>query len=252
MSRNQIGLAISLLMLSVCWNKTLPAQVQRAPAARDSSTANASESAQKEAILASKAWENMQAEFHDWLSLQVVLTPQQSAELKAKLNAEVDTMSAAELQTFLDQWDAKLKVLLGKDAAEAREWLAQNLVVMADGYRKQFLDELGLTNISDMSAAQIEQKILQIRAKRISLQKQRSEFDASRQQELQFATKVHAQWQREADQAAKDFGKAAKLGTYQSHYSPRTYNVPARYYPAYGGPFGGYGYGGYGFGYNFW
>jgi hypothetical protein len=244
MSKIQSSVTIGLLALALCSLEPLNAQAQRPGTPKSNSVTDTAESAKKEAILASKAWENMQAEFHNWLAEQVVLTPQQVAELKAKLNEEVDTMSAAELQTFLDEWNAKLRVLLGKDAAEAREWLAQNLVVMADGYRNQFLQELGLTHISDMTAAQIEQKILQIRAKRNSIQKQRAAFEAGRQADVQLATKVHAQWQREADQAAKDFGKAPQMNTYQSHYSPKTYSA-SRYYPAYGGPFGGYGWGSY-------
>ncbi len=40
--------------------------------------------------------------------------------------------------------DAKLKVLLGKDASQAREWLGQYLSVIADGYRPKFLAKLEL------------------------------------------------------------------------------------------------------------
>jgi hypothetical protein len=116
---------------------------------------------------------------------------------------------------------------------------------MADGYRKQFLKELGPTDVSEMTAAEVEQMILQIRAKRLSRQKQSAAFNAARQQEVQYAGKVHAEWQKEAQQAAKDAGTASKFGTYQSHYGPpmREYSTPGRYVPAYGGPFGGYGWG---------
>ncbi len=226
-----------------CWLGQLAA-AQQPPSGAAAPEKTSAEADKKGAIFASQDWRELKSEFHQWLGEQVVLTPPQVEQFKVKLDQEVKTMSAAELQQFIDQWNAKLKVLLGKDAEEAREWLGQNLVVMADGYRKKFLEELGLTNIADMTAAQIEQKIIEIRAKRMSMRSQRAFFDATRQQEVKYAHTVHAEWRAEAQQAAKDFGKEAQFDDYQSQYSPRPRdNYPQRYRPASGGPFGGYGWG---------
>ena len=224
---------------------TTAAQQPPTPAV-PSSVATAADAAKKSAILASDRWKHLQSEFHAWLSVQVILTPQQVEQMKQKLAAEVKSMSASELEQFVNQWDAKLKVLSGADAAEAREWLAQNLMVMADGYRKQFLKELGLSNVTDMSAAQIEQKILEIRAKRNSMRQQNTAFNQTRQQTVQKVEQIHTQWQHEEQQAAKDQATAATFNSYQSQYSPRPQaNSPQRYVPAYGGPFGRYGWGYY-------
>ncbi len=92
----------------------------------------------REQILESPRWRQVQQEFDKWLSLQVVNTPQQVQQLKAQLNAEIKKMSPEELEKLLNQWDAKLKVLLSPDAAEAREWLGQYLSVLATGRHKSF------------------------------------------------------------------------------------------------------------------
>ena len=75
--------------------------------------------------------------------------------IRSTMVEELGLDPAAELQQFLDQWDAKLKVLLGRDADEARAWLGQYMSAMADGYRQQFLKKMGLTDVSHATAAQI-------------------------------------------------------------------------------------------------
>ncbi|HEY2883172.1 MAG TPA: nuclear transport factor 2 family protein, partial [Pirellulales bacterium] len=131
---------------------------------------SAADAAKRAEILNSDRWKKVQKEFQEWLSMQVVYTPQQVEKMRAKLNAEINKMSAAELQQFLDQWDAKLKVLLGKDAGEVREWLGEYMSVIADGYRPTFLKKLGITDVSTLSAAQIEEGLDRIRADRLNFQ----------------------------------------------------------------------------------
>lgn len=176
----------------------------------------------KDLILDSSRWREMQKEFHEWLSLQVIYTPQQVAAIEARLQAEVDKMSAAELQRFLDEWDAKLKILLGKDAAEAREWLGQFLSVAADGYRKKVFEQLGITNVSSMSAAQIEEAIHNIRSKELHLRQDRAVFDTGRALQAQSVQQFQSD-QRSAMQRAGS-SQAGNFGTYQSHLAPKEYN----------------------------
>lgn len=177
------------------------------------------EAAKKEQILASERWKKVVQQFDQWLAVQVVYSPQQAAQIKEKLAAQVQSMSAAELESFLNQWDAKLKVLLGKDAGEARAWLAANLQVMADGYRKQFLKQLGISDVSTMTAAQIEDAIERMRSERLALVQQREVFDYSRQQQVRIAQDMEAA----SNAARRDAGQgqAAQYGTFTSPYSPR-------------------------------
>lgn len=174
-------------------------------------------------ILASERWKKVQAEFEKWLSVQVIYTPSQVDDLKKKLAAQVQKMSPAEIEQFLDQWDAKLKVLLSPDAADAREWLGQYLSVIANGRRQEFLERLGINkDVSKLTAAQIEDQINAIRAKRLAFQQQRAGFEAGRQQSLQMAEQFQNE-QREVLQQS-GAGQAAGYGTYQSQFAPRQYN----------------------------
>ncbi len=113
-------------------------------------------------------------------------------------------MSPADLERFLDQWDAKLKILLGSDAAEAREWLGQYLSVLATGKRQEFLQRLGITDVGDLSAAQIEDTLNSIRAQRLMLQQQRSTFEAGRQQSVQMAQQFQSQDAQHCNNLAPD------------------------------------------------
>ncbi len=217
-----IGVLIALILIEPLARPI----VTRLAAAQISKASDDAESKKKAQILASDRWKKVVQEFDQWLAVQVVYTPEQVAQIKAKLAAQVQTMSASELEEFLNQWDAKLKVLLGKDAAEAREWLAQNLQVMADGYRKQFLKQLGITDVTKMTAAQIEEAMERMRADRLALVQQREVFDASRQQQVRMAQEMEAASNTARQDAANN--QAAQYPTYQSQYSPRRYDYAPR------------------------
>lgn len=204
-----------------------PATQPRVPAKADSALPETvdrttSEAAQKALILSSDRWQRIESEFRQWLAVQVVYTPLQLERMESKLHTEIQNMSAAELQQFLDQWDAKLKVLLGKDASEAREWLGQYLSVIADGYRPTFLKKLGITDVTNLSAAQIEDELDNLRADRMDFLQQRAVFETSRKLSQQQAQ----QWQAASNPSLQQAGQgtAAEYGTFQSPYSPRQYN----------------------------
>jgi hypothetical protein len=180
------------------------------------------EAAKKGQLLASDRWHQVQKEFGQWLSVQVVYTPQQVEQIKAKLAAEVQTMTAAELEQFLDQWSAKLKLLLGKDADEGRQWLGQYMSVMANGYRREFLQKLGLNNVVNMTAAQLEDQVNKVRAERMAFQQQRAAYDLGRQHSVQVAQQFHEDQRSILQQSG--VGQAAGYGTYQTQFGPRQYD----------------------------
>ncbi len=219
-------LRFAAVLFAVLWLGVQEAEAQ-APLATQKGAAvpptssvqtNSSEEAKKNQILSSDRWKKVEQEFSNWLAVQVVYTPQQVEQLKAKLKAEIQRMSAAELEQFLDQWNAKLKVLLGQDAAETREWLGQYLSVIADGARQRFLDKLGITDVSKLSAAQIEAELNNIRAQQLTFQQQRAAFDVGRQQSLQRAQQFHEQQRSVLEQSG--VGQAAGFGTFQTPIAP--------------------------------
>jgi hypothetical protein len=206
---------VAILVVVCCAWETPRAQAQ-APAA------GMSEMSAKTQILNSPRWKQMMEEFDKWLSLQVVYSPQQVQEIKSRLSVEIQRMSSAELQQFMDQWDAKLKVLLSKDAGEAREWLGQFLSVAADGYRKKVFERLGITNISSMSAAQIEDAIQNIRAKELHLKQERTVFDEGRALQAQSVDQFRSD-QRAALQRAGE-SQSPKFSSFQTPMSPKQYD----------------------------
>jgi hypothetical protein len=191
-------------------------------AAAPVSPSTPSEAAQKAEIMSSERWKRVEKEFAQWLSVQVIYTPAQVEAFKTKLKAEIQNMSASELQQFLDQWDAKLQILLGRDTAQAREWLGQYLSVIADGYRPTFLKKLGITDVSNLSASQIEDELNRLRAERLAFQQQRSAFNLAREEHVQMAEQFHNQQREILKQSGT--GQAAEYGTFQSPMSPRQYN----------------------------
>jgi NADH dehydrogenase/NADH:ubiquinone oxidoreductase subunit G len=180
------------------------------------------EAVKKGELLRSDRWKEIQKQFDQWMAVQVVYTPQQVEQLKAKLAAEVQSMTAAEFEQFLDQWSAKLKLLLGKDADEARQWLGQYLSVMANGYRREFLQKLGVNNVVNMTAAQLEDELNKLRAQRMGLQQQRAAFDIGRQHNVQVAQQFHEDQKSILQQSG--VGQAGEFGTFQTQFGPRQYN----------------------------
>jgi hypothetical protein len=180
------------------------------------------EAMKKKQILASDRWKAVGEEFRKWLAVQVLYTPAQVEQVRSRLATEAKEMSSAELEQFLDQWDAKLTVLLGNDAREAREWLGQYLSVVADGRRKQFLENLEISDVSQLTAAQIEDRIVRIRAQRLRYQRQRSAFDATREQQLRLAR----QFRDDNRAVLRESGarQAAQFGTNQTQLAPRQYD----------------------------
>src|SRR5438552_7381871 len=76
-----------------------PKAVSLAPAANQSATAE-----EKKKILASPAWQQVIAEYEKLLASQAIYTPADIQRIGANLNAQVQAMSVADLQEYLDDW----------------------------------------------------------------------------------------------------------------------------------------------------
>jgi hypothetical protein len=132
-------------------------------------------------------------------------------------------MPASELQGFLDDWQARLKVLNGQDFQEAQQWLGEMMSVMVDGFRRQTLKDLGLTDVANMSAAQLEDAIIRVRADRLSRQANRAAFELQRQQMSQTIQQMNAAAQIAQQQRNNT---AARFATHQSPYRPPRFDPP--------------------------
>jgi hypothetical protein len=182
-----------------------------------------SDEAAKAKIMASPAWRQANEEFQKWLESQAIYTPEDVARIKAKQLAQIRAMPASELQGFLDDWQARLKVLNGQDFQEAQQWLGEFMSVMVDGFRRQTLKDLGLTDVANMSAAQLEDAIIRIRAERLSRQANRAAFELQRQQMSQQIQQMNAV--RQLAQPQRN-ATAARFATHQSPYRPPRFDPP--------------------------
>lgn len=194
---------------------------QSHPATADSSAA---EAAAKKAILGSQQWNQVYDEFQRWLSTQAIYTPDDVERIKTNLSAQIRDASASELQDVVDDWQAKLKVLNGRDFQEAQQWLGEYLSVFVDGIRRQRLQQLGLTNIENMSAAQLEDAVLRIRAHRLNALQRRAAFDQSREQQVLSAQQNNAARQQSRQQARTGAGQ---FMTNANPDRPEKFNPPA-------------------------
>jgi hypothetical protein len=189
------------------------------PSSTDQSKAKLSETEMKAKLLASAEWKQAFDEYQKWLASQAIYTPADVERMKSNLLAQVQNMSAADLQGFLDDWQARLKVLNGRDFQEAQQWLGEYLSVVTDGFRRRTLQNLGITDVSNMSAAELEDAIIRIRSDQMARQRNLASFDQNRQQGVQRAQ------QNNAARQGRSSSRAAQFGTTQSPYRPK-FNPP--------------------------
>ncbi len=174
-------------------------------------------------IMASDEWKQVYIGYQKWLSTQPIYTPKQINRINEKLDAQIRNMPTSELQGFMNDWQAKLKVLNGKNFQEAQDWLGTYMTNMADGYRRNYLQAMGLTDIPNMSAKQLEAAITEIRANQSSIAQDQTAFDQARQQTVQTVEQNMAATQQ-ADQNMSDLDGGGDYGTYQSPYSGMMFN----------------------------
>ena len=203
--------------------KGAPAAQPTSPTAGASSTAQATSGGSsadadaKAKIMASAPWKQVMNEYQKWLSTQAIYTPADIKRINANLAAQIQAMPAADMQDFLDQWQAKLQVLNGKDFQQAQAWLGEYMSALTDGYRNRVLKKLGLTDVANLTADQLEDSIIEIRADQLASQQSQAAFNRSRQQQVQMVQQANTLGQQ-AQQAAQQ----ASAPSVQSPYRPPT------------------------------
>jgi len=204
-----------------------PAQAAKAPAAAPAKAPPAMD-AEKSKILASDAWKQVMSEYQKWVSSQAIYTTDDVKRMNAKISAAVQSMSASDLQEYLDDWQAKLKVLNGQNFQEAQAWLGAYLEPCTDGYRAKTLKQLGLTDVAKMSAAQLEDAIVKIRADRLSREASQAAFEQSRAAQTHMLQQDFAASQQAVQQASAgvNYGYGPGFNTMQSPYHPPKFNPP--------------------------
>jgi hypothetical protein len=194
------------------------------PAAKGSDAKSAAADAEARAkIMASPEWKQVSSEYSKWLSTQAIYTPADVQRISNEIAAQFQSMPVSEMQGYLDDWQAKLKVLNGKDFQDAQNWLGAYLAPTTDGYRRTTLKQLGLGDVANMTAAQLDDAILRIRANQMQVQQSQNAYAQSQQQMVQAVQRGNA-----ASQPAQQprYGSGPGYNTLQSPYRPPKYNPP--------------------------
>ena len=241
MTKKSIAIPVALLVAGVLsffgggrlWSQqparpaTAPLPAAKAPAAAPAK-APAAMDAEKSKILASDPWKQVMSEYQKWVSSHAIYTTDDVKRMNAKISAAVGSMSASDLQEYLDDWQAKLKVLNGQNFQDAQAWLGAYLEPCTDGYRAKTLKQLGLTDVAKMSAAQLEDAITRIRADRLSKEASQAAFEQSRASQVRMLQQDSAASQQAVQQASAgiNYGYGPGFNTMQSPYHPPKFNPP--------------------------
>ena len=106
----------TLFAVAIVYGQVETANPQK-PTASDPLSANPAtldpEAEARQAILNSREWRKAEYAFYEWLSVQKVYTPAEVERLKRDLSGRIQRMSAAELQSFLAQIEADVRIRIG-------------------------------------------------------------------------------------------------------------------------------------------
>jgi len=189
------------------------------PAAQPTAPAVATnEAAAKQKIMESEQWRQMKTAFDQWLSVQKIYDADQAAQLPNRFRQKIAGMSAAELQAFLEKMETKMAVLLGSEAAQARDWLGHFVsarAVFSDAELQQF-------DIFNMTTAQLDAALRKAETRRLSRQRSAQANSRSRQSQIQNQREQQRQQEQQRSQA-RAAARAASHNTrlYQSQFAPR-------------------------------
>lgn len=172
------------------------------------------EAAQRAAILDSECWRRAMFELNEWFRSQTIYTPDEVAQMRADFKAQVENMSAKELQEVIADMEAKFKILDSAEVQEVRAWFARYISLLADWRREEMLREI--PNFATMTAAQLNQEILRLQRRKTS----RANFNRNRQ------TRVNTQVQANRAPQAAAANRTAQRTSYRSPYRPASRDRP--------------------------
>jgi hypothetical protein len=189
------------LTLAVCLAAGWSAGAEREPP-RDKDD---SEAAERDEILLGPVWLETMRAWDEWLNTQKIYDKQQVKKLKQQLAAKVERMSPRELEDLLDEMQAKLDILMGAEARDARRWLSETLSVASEQYAKKV--RAGLPDVANISAVELQEDLDRFEERRAQTQQLRDAFQQSRQARVKV---VQAELRQQHDDSQKALDRAAQ------------------------------------------
>jgi hypothetical protein len=153
--------------------------------------------------------------FHDWLTVQNIYSPEEIAQMKARLRQRIQEMSAPQLEDFMDDAEERLHLLLSGEATQARSWLS----FFTPQARREMISPQGAPpDVFGMSVNQLRQELDQFQQQRAERAAAQSAFNRSRDQQV--AT-VEQQRQAQRRAVAASERPAATFGPQPPAVPPR-------------------------------
>lgn len=175
--KSHINKIFGSIVLAMLLSLNASAQVSTSPGEQPASS-EASSSAEREELLNSRRWRNLQRDFDDWMAVQVIYTPEEVSALKARLQDHISGMSAEELEDFMDDAEVRMDLLLSDDVMEARSWLS----FMNPQARRDRISSNGeVPDVFGMSTRQLRMELNQFQQQRAQQSAAHATFNQSRQ-----------------------------------------------------------------------
>ena len=195
----------------------------------------------QQVVLQSPDWQAMMRQFNDWLSAQPLYDAQTVSEIKTRMNAGVERMSAEQLKNFLGEMQQKLQVLDSPQAKEAEAYLVETFAVASPAYARKLRQQL--PDVLSMTAPQINQRLSVFASKRQAKVQTQEAFEESKQQSIasnraQLAAQRQSQ-ERALDRAQSSAATGTNNFTQARDYFPDTGNQGGYAIPFLGGWGGG-------------
>jgi hypothetical protein len=198
--------------------------------------AASSGAAEHNEILNSESWRQTLLALDEWLSVQKIYEPKQAAQMRDQIVKRASQMSAEELSDFMAELQAKLKILLGAEARDARQWLNETLATASDKYAKKVRAEL--PDVAKMTPEQIQEELDKFERRRAQTRESRSAFERAEQARIK-AVEADLKQQRQESEKALDRAAAdARQGYYSPTRQVRQYgSQQVNFYPFFWGAF---------------
>lgn len=193
------------------------------------------EASQRDEILNSEAWRQTMQALDEWLSVQKIYDPKRAAQFRDQIERRASQMSPDELSDFIAQLDAKLKILLGAEARDARQWLDATLATASDKYAKQIRAKL--PDVAKLTPEQLQEELDEFERKRAQTRESSAAYKRAEQARIK-AVEADLKQQREQSEKALDRAAAsARQGYYSPPRQVRQYQSNYGYYPFFFGAF---------------
>jgi hypothetical protein len=145
--------------------------------------------------------------FHEWLSVQNIYSPAEIETLKTRLKERIQSMSAPELEDFMDDAEERLTLLLSDEAMGARNWLS---FLTPEARRNMISSQGPVPDVFGMTVSQLRQELNQFQQQRAERSADQASINRVRDQQV-----AQALQDRAARQSAALAGgrPAAAFGT---------------------------------------